>query len=92
MTRALLLTGALMVLAFAAFPKQASAQGGGAPAAQAPPPPSVKEGQPMPDFTLSYLEPPTDPAGRPAPKTQKLSDLKGNVVVLAFFPAAFSPG
>ena len=93
MKRAFVLTGALMVLAFAAFPRQASAQGGGAPAAQAPPPPpTVKEGQPMPDFSLTYLEPPTDPAGRPAPKTQKLSDLKGNVVVLAFFPAAFSPG
>ncbi len=45
----------------------------------------------MPDFTLSYLE----PAGsnpKPTPRTQKLSDLKGDVVVLAFFPAAFSPG
>ncbi len=45
----------------------------------------------MPDFTLPYLEPAPD-GGRPTTKTVKLSDLKGNVVVLAFFPAAFSPG
>ena len=47
----------------------------------------------MPEFSLSYLEPPSDPAGRPQAKTIKLSDFKGKqVVVLAFFPAAFSPG
>jgi peroxiredoxin len=46
----------------------------------------------MPDFTLSYLEPARD-AGRPQAKSVKLSDFAGKqVVVLAFFPAAFSPG
>jgi peroxiredoxin len=46
----------------------------------------------MPDFTLSYLEPATD-GGRPQSKQVKLSDYKGKqAVVLAFFPAAFSPG
>jgi AhpC/TSA family len=93
MKRALLVLGAVAVLGVLAFPANATAQGGAAPAAQAPPPPppSVKEGQPMPDFTLPYLEPARD-GGRPTPKTVKLSELKGNVVVLAFFPAAFSPG
>ncbi len=59
----------------------------------APPPPAVKVGDPMPDFTLSYLEPATEPGGRPQAKQVKLSDYKGKqAVVLAFFPAAFSPG
>jgi len=93
MKRALYALGAVAVLVLVSFPANASAQAGAAPAAQAPPPPppSVKEGQPMPDFSLNYLEPARD-GGRPTNKTQKLSDLKGNVVVLAFFPAAFSPG
>jgi hypothetical protein len=72
----------------------ASAQTPGAPAAAPPPPPPplVKVGQPMPDFTLPYLEPAPD-GGRPSPKTVSLSSLKGKQsVVLAFFPAAFSPG
>jgi len=94
MKRALYALGAVAVLVLVAFPVNAAAQGGAAPAAQAappPPPPTVKEGQPMPDFTLNYLEPAPD-GGRPTNKTAKLSELKGNVVVLAFFPAAFSPG
>ena len=46
----------------------------------------------MPEFSLNYLEPAPD-GGRPTTKTAKLSDFKGKqVVVLAFFPAAFSPG
>jgi peroxiredoxin len=46
----------------------------------------------MPDFTLPYLEPAPD-GGRPASKTATLSSLKGkSSVVIAFFPAAFSPG
>jgi hypothetical protein len=74
----------------------ASAQQPTAPTPQAapppPPPPAVKVGDPMPDFTLSYLEPATD-GGRPQSKQVKLSDYKGKqAVVLAFFPAAFSPG
>ena len=45
----------------------------------------------MPDFTLPYLE--LTAEGRPEPKQVKLSDFKGKqAVVLAFFPAAFSPG
>ena len=92
MKRALLALGAVAVLGLMAFPADASAQGGGAPPAQAPPPPpTVKVGDPMPDFSLNYLEPARD-GGRPTNRTAKLSELKGNVVVLAFFPAAFSPG
>ena len=95
MQRALLALGVVAALVFVAFPVDATAQGGTAPAAQAapppPPPPTVKEGQPMPEFSLNYLEPARD-GGRPTTKTAKLSELKGNVVVLAFFPAAFSPG
>ena len=57
-----------------------------------PPPPSVKVGQAAPDFTASYREAP-DAAGRRQAKAVKLSDFKGQKnVVLAFFPAAFSPG
>ena len=55
------------------------------------PPPAVKVGDTMPDFTLPYLE--VNAEGRPQPKQVKLSDFKGKqAVVLAFFPAAFSPG
>jgi hypothetical protein len=58
-----------------------------------PPPPAVKVGEAMPDFTLPYLEPPAEAGGRPQTKQVKLSDFKGKqAVVLAFFPAAFSPG
>ena len=86
----------LGVFAFAvAAPLVAAAQGGGTPPAQAPaqpPPPAVKVGDRMPDFSLPYLEP-APPGGRPQAKTVKLSDFAGKqVVVLAFFPAAFSPG
>jgi hypothetical protein len=63
------------------------------PASPPPPPPAVKVGEPMPDFTLSYLEPAREAGGRPQSKQVKLSDYKGKqAVVLAFFPAAFSPG
>jgi hypothetical protein len=94
MKLAITLLGVLALAVIAAFPVDAAAQGGGAPAAQAPPPPppTVKVGEPMPDFTLSYLEP-AQAGGRPTAKTAKLSDYAGKqVVVLAFFPAAFSPG
>ncbi len=71
----------------------ASAQTPGTPAAPPPPvPPLVTVGPPMPDFTLPYLEPAPD-GGRPASKTATLSSFKGKQsVVIAFFPAAFSPG
>jgi hypothetical protein len=94
MKRVLALTGLLLFGLIAAFPVDATAQGGAAPAAQAPPPPppTVKVGEPMPDFALNFLEPARD-GGRPQQKTAKLSDYAGKqVVVLAFFPAAFSPG
>jgi hypothetical protein len=67
------------------------------PAAQqppqpAPPPPAVKVGDPMPDFTLPYLEVAPE-GGRPQSKQVTLSAFKGRQpVVLAFFPAAFAPG
>jgi peroxiredoxin len=60
------------------------------PNAAPPPPPSVKPGQTAPDFSASYL---SMENGRPGFKSVKLSDFKGQTnVVLAFFPAAFSPG
>ena len=84
----------LAVLAAAPLPG-ALAQTTGTPAAPTPPPPPpplVKVGQPMPDFTLPYLEPAPD-GGRPVAKTATLSSFKGKQsVVIAFFPAAFSPG
>ena len=55
--------------------------------AQGTPPPktTLKEGDMAPDFTLSA----TTPAGSKV----TLSDFRGKFnVVLAFFPAAFSPG
>ena len=62
------------------------------PAPPPPPPPAVKVGQAAPDFTLPYLAAGAEP-GRVENKTVKLSDLRGKKnVVLAFFPAAFSPG
>jgi peroxiredoxin len=94
MKRMLAVLGVLVIGLFPAVPVDAGWQSGAAPAAQAPPapPPTVKVGEPMPDFSLPYLEPAPD-GGRPQSKTAKLSDFKGKqVVVLAFFPAAFSPG
>ena len=93
MKHVLAILGVAVFGLIAAFPVDATAQGGAAPAAQAPPPPpTVKVGEPMPDFALNFLEPARD-GGRPQQKTAKLSDYAGKqVVVLAFFPAAFSPG
>ncbi len=60
-------------------------------AAQTPPPaPAVKVGQRAPDFTLRYLA--KTPDGKYEQKSVSLSDFKGRPVILAFFPAAFSPG
>jgi peroxiredoxin len=60
------------------------------PNAAPPPPPSVKVGQMAPDFSARYL---AMDNGRPGFKTVKLSEFKGQKnVILAFFPAAFSPG
>ena len=80
-------TGSLVTGACVLFAATAIAQ---APNAAPPPPPSVKVGQAAPDFTARYL---AMENGRPSFKPVKLSDYKGQKnVVLAFFPAAFSPG
>lgn len=67
-----------------------------APAQQPAPPPSVRVGDAAPDFDLAWYAPAGDPKAQP-PKYEnkriKLSDFKGKKnVVVAFFPAAFSPG
>lgn len=64
-----------------------------AQSAQSPPPaPAVRVGDAAPDFTLPYLAPAAE-AGRVETRQVTLSDSKGKQnVVLAFFPAAFSPG
>ena len=85
--RHLHLTASLAMAACLLAAPSARAQ---APNAAPPPPPSVKAGQPAPDFTANYL---AMENGRPGFKSVKLSDYKGQKnVVLAFFPAAFSPG
>jgi hypothetical protein len=63
------------------------------PSQPPPPPPAVKVGEPAPDFTLAYLAPPATEGGRVERKEVTLSSFKGKQnVVLAWFPAAFSPG
>ena len=85
--RALLKVGTMLLGTGVALAGTSYAQG---PNAAPPPPPSVKVGQTAPDFSAQYL---AMDNGRPAFKTVKLSDYKGQKnVVLAFFPAAFSPG
>jgi peroxiredoxin len=93
MTRRLLvvmLAPALIAALHAPLFAQAATQ---PPAAQAPPPPpSVKVGDPAPDFALAWLAPAGEP-GKFKNEQVKLSDFKGKQnVVIAFFPAAFSPG
>ncbi|HUK37072.1 MAG TPA: redoxin domain-containing protein [Vicinamibacterales bacterium] len=85
--RGWLRTGLFVTGACVLFAATAMAQ---APNAAPPPPPSVKVGQAAPDFTASYLK--RDNGKFSFPQV-KLSDFKGQKnVVLAFFPAAFSPG
>ena len=62
------------------------------PAPAAPPPPSVKVGDTAPDFSANFLSA-ADANGKRDRKAVKLSEFRGQKnVVLAFFPAAFSPG
>jgi peroxiredoxin len=88
---------ALLLAVPALASSQAPAAPAPAPAAQPapPPPPSVKVGDQAPDFDLAYFAV-TDATATPPkyePKRVKLSDFKGKQnVVVAFFPAAFSPG
>jgi peroxiredoxin len=92
----------LAAAVLAAWPALASSQtpAAPAPAAQAapapPPPPSVKVGDQAPDFDLAWFSPVGDGKENPPKyerKQVKLSDFKGKQnVVVAFFPAAFSPG
>jgi len=85
--RGWLKTGLLVTGGCVLFAATATAQ---APNAAPPPPPSVKVGQPAPDFTASYLK---RENGKFSFPQVKLSEFKGQKnVVLAFFPAAFSPG
>ena len=80
-----------LALALATCTLAATAANAQAPA-NTPPPPSVKVGQMAPDFTANYLAAP-DANGRRQSKPVTLSEFKGQKnVVLAFFPAAFSPG
>ena len=85
---------------FVALPAIASGQTPAAPAPATapapPPPPSVKVGDTAPDFDLAWFAPVGDGKENPPKYEQKrikLSDFKGKQnVVVAFFPAAFSPG
>lgn len=85
--RASLKIGSLLLGAGLTLAGTSYAQG---PNAAPPPPPSVKVGQLAPDFTASYLK---RADGKFSFPQVKLSDFRGQKnVVLAFFPAAFSPG
>lgn len=88
-TLGILATAALSATALGFTQSSGSSQ---TPAAQPPPPPpAVKVGEAAPDFTLPYLA--ALPDGKVETRQVKLSDLKGKQnVVLAWFPAAFSPG
>ena len=56
-----------------------------------PPPPAVKVGEAAPDFTLPYLVAKSD--GGFDARQVSLAEFRGKQnVVVAFFPAAFSPG
>ncbi|PYN46479.1 MAG: hypothetical protein DME00_18725 [Candidatus Rokuibacteriota bacterium] len=87
--RTMLRAVTLVLAVCLAAPSLARAQ---TPGAGAPPPPSVKVGDTAPDFTANYLTA-ADANGKRDRKAVKLSEFRGQKnVVLAFFPAAFSPG
>jgi hypothetical protein len=78
-----------LALAVAALPAAAQSTQPAPPAA--PPAPAVKVGEPAPDFSLPYLVAKAD--GGFETKQFSLAALEGTKnVVVAFFPAAFSPG
>jgi mycoredoxin-dependent peroxiredoxin len=82
---------ALLALALAPVSAAVAQQPSQAPAPAPPPPPAVKVGEAAPDFALPWFAP-VD-GGKFEQKQVRLSDFKGKQnVVLAFFPAAFSPG
>ena len=78
-----LLKKAFVMLAVAApLAAQAAPQGAAAPA----PPPLPAAGEEAPDFTIPWTN------GKGAKEDVTLSKLRGQVVVLAFYPADFSRG
>ncbi len=86
--RPFLAIGLLALTPLAAIPPVSAAR---AQQPAAPPAPSDKVGQAAPGFTLQYLA--KTPDGKYQEKKVSLSDFKGKkTVILAFFPAAFSPG
>lgn len=81
-----------VLLAAASASAQAPAPTAQSPApatqpAPPPPPPEVDVGKIAPDFTMDLAD-----ASGPVAKPLKLSDLRGKVVVLAFYPADRSSG
>ena len=75
---------------FAAVFMCAAVATGQAPAPQptpVPPPPEVDVGKIAPDFTMEWAD-----SSGPMAKPVKLSELRGKVVVLAFYPADRSSG
>lgn len=91
MPRALHLTACPLLVAVALLaPVTSSSPLAQAPPA-APPPPAVKVGDEAPDFTLPLLVAKAD--GGFERRQIRLADYRGKQnVVVAFFPAAFSPG
>jgi hypothetical protein len=80
-----------VLLAGAVLPSVAQAPQPAPAAPPASPPPAVEVGEPAPDFALPYLVP--KPDGGFETRQFSLASLKGTQnVVVAFFPAAFSPG
>jgi hypothetical protein len=78
--------------ALSAVPPSARAQTGQPTAPPPPPPPAVKVGEKAPDFKLPYLVAKADGSGVETRQVTLSEHLGKRNVVLAFFPAAFSPG
>ena len=74
-------------LVFSAAIASAQAPAPATPPASPPPPPEIDVGKIAPDFTMDWAD-----ASGPIEKPVKLSDLRGKVVVLAFYPADRSSG